>query len=90
MDLSQREIKTIMNGWVSKQISEYRRRKLKLTRTMIAEKLNVSSSCFSQYLNPLHPKSATWEFQIKLSALLNRSIRELHPELFDLSLSYTE
>ncbi len=90
MELSQQEIKTRMNNWVTKRISEYRKQEKKLTRSMMAEQLNVTSSCFSQYLNPSNPKSATWEFQIKLSALLNHSIRELHPELFDLSMLYTD
>ncbi len=88
MELSQRQIKVIMNNWVSKRIAEYRAENIKLTRAMLAQELNVTQSCFSQYLNPAHPKASTWEFQVKLASLLHESIRVLHPELIDLSHTY--
>lgn len=87
MELFQSDIKTIMNNWVAAEIADYRKQDKKLTRAMMAQKLNVTPSCFSQYLNVKHPKAAPWEFQLKLSEMLHQSIRELHPELFDLSLS---
>jgi predicted transcriptional regulator len=89
MELSQSYIKTIMNNWVAAKIADYRKQGNKLTRAMMAQSLNVTPSCFSQYLNAEHPKAAPWEFQLKLSEMLHHSIRELHPELFDLSLSYS-
>ncbi len=85
MELSQRQIKMIMNNWVVRFIAEYRAKGMKFTRAMIAKELNVTQSCFSQYLNPAHPKASTWEFQVKLAELLHESHRQLHPELFDLS-----
>lgn len=88
MKLSQRQIKVIMNNWVAKRIAEYRAKNMKLTRAMMADELGVTHSCFSQYLNSAHPKASTWEFQVKLAALLNESIRVLHPELIDLSHIY--
>lgn len=86
-ELTQAEIKTIMNNWVSKRIAEYRQQGKKLSRAMIAKRLNVTESCFSQYLNPKHAKAAPWEFQIKLAEMMNQSVRKLHPELIELSLS---
>jgi predicted transcriptional regulator len=89
MELSQSYIKMTMNNWVAAKIADYRKQGNKLTRTMMAQSLNVTPSCFSQYLNAEHPKAAPWEFQLKLAAMLHQSIRELHPELLDLSLSYS-
>lgn len=85
MTLPQSVIKGIMNKWVSSRIHEDRKAGKKTSRAMMAQQLNVTQSCFSQYLNPRNSKASTWEFQVKLAALLNKSIRELHPELIDLS-----
>ena len=88
MELTQNEIKRIMNNWVNGTIAEYREKGIKLNRAKMAQQLDITQSCFSQYLNPSHPKAAPWEFQHKLAEMLNKSIRELHPELIDLSLSF--
>ena len=85
-ELAQPVIKAMMNDWVTQKIIEYRGQGKRLSRTMMAKQLNVTDSCFSQYLNPKHPKAAPWEFQIKLAEMMNQSLRKLHPELIDLSL----
>jgi len=85
-ELTQSEIKAMLNDWVALKIVEHRQRGKKLSRSMLAKKLNVTESCFSQYLNPKHPKAAPWEFQIKVAEITNQSLRKLHPELIDLSL----
>ena len=88
MELTQAEIKLRMNMWVVSHISDCRKQNQKMNRAMLATRLGVTSSCFCQYLNHLHPKAAPWEFRIKLAELLHKSLRELHPELIDLSLEY--
>jgi predicted transcriptional regulator len=86
-ELTSSEIKATMNDWVIQKIVEHRQQGKKMSRSMLAKRLNVTESCFSQYLNPNHPKAAPWEFQIKLAEMMNQSLRKLHPELIDLSLS---
>jgi predicted transcriptional regulator len=85
-ELTQAEIKNMMNDWVAQKIAEYRQQGKRLSRSMLAKRLNVTESCFSQYLNKNHPKAAPWEFQIKLAEMMHQSVRKLHPEMIDLSL----
>lgn len=84
-ELPHTQIKNIMNDWVLEKIRECKANGVRISRTAMADRLNVTPSCFSQYLNPHHPKNAPWEFQVKLAEMLNKSIRQLHPELIDLN-----